>query len=281
MHTPQPAGLDLVARLTSITDPVQRNYSITSEYHNLGMALTARIGRSDANWLTFGAWASHTAGKFIRGDLVPVSWGQAAVAQGNLAIICDIGPRFARFLQMTDSFSAAELGVVVRKEPLLTESSSLAEAFDCYSKALLLASRGDSGTSHQRAQLILRANILIAHHEQEFADPLVDAAIPLGGVAGILGTRFVKITTPDGDLDVCRDVPRPGYLDGKQWPDALAELSDSRLKNLLQTYGQTLTTTRYSNATSWESLYERMGYITCFFRAYQQDPKLFRGPSGM
>jgi hypothetical protein len=270
---------DLARRLSDIPDPVARNYAITAEYHTLGMALANRLGNGDANWLIFGAWASHTAGKFIRGDLVPVSWGQDAVAQGNLAIICDIGPRFARFLDLSDAVAAQDIGREVQQDRLLTESPALAEAFECYGAAILLASATDTASCHRRAQLILRANILIAHHEQDFADPLVDAAIPLGGVAGILGTRFVKITTPDGDLDVCRDVPQPGYLKGGQWPEALTELRDDRLITLVRSYGQTLTSTRYSNATTWESLYERMGYITCFFRAYQQDPSLFRLPS--
>ena len=270
---------DLVAQLAEIPDPVQRNYAITSAYHSLGLAMADRLGRQDANWLTFGSWASHSAGKFIRGDLVPVSWGQEAVAQWNLAIICDIGPRFIRFLELSDELPTQEVRGAVQREPVLVESASLAEAFDCYATVCALGASNDSAVSHARAQLILRANILIAHHEQDFADPLVDAAIPLGGVAGVLGTRFVKITTPDGDLDVCRDVPHPGYLGGGQWPQALVELQDDRLKNLVEGFGQTLTDTRYSNATTWESLSERMGYITCFFRAYQQDPALFRFPS--
>lgn len=270
--------IDIVERLTDIPDPVQRNYAITAQYFSLGIELANRLGNRDANWLIFGAWASHSAGKFIRGDLVPVSWGQAAVAEGNLAIICDIGPRFARFLEVSDAVPVAELEGAVRADRLLTESPALAEAFDAYASAMVLGSSVDQFVCSKRAQLILRANILVAHHEQEFADPMVDAAIPLGGVAGILGTRFVKITTPDGDLDVCRDVPEPGYLAGRQWPDGLTELKDDRLVALVTSYGQSLTTTRYSNATSWESFNERMGYITCFFRAYQQDPSLFRLP---
>ncbi len=274
-----PMNSNLAQRLIDIPDPVQRNYAITAQYHSLGVDLADRLGKRDANWLIFGAWASHSAGKFIRGDLVPVSWGQSAVAQGNLAIICDIGPRFARFLELSDEVPTADVGGAVAQEQLLTESPALAEAFACYADAILLASASDDAALRRRAQLILRANILIAHHEQDFADPLVDAAIPLGGVAGILGTRFVKITTPDGDLDVCRDVPRPGYLNGGQWPAPLDDLSDDRLVALVRGYGQTPNTTRYSNATSWESLHERMGYITCFFRAYQQDPALFQLPA--
>ena len=269
---------DLDQRLNAISDPVQRNYVITGEYHALSSALADRLGRTDANWLTFGAWASHSAGKFIRGDSLPVRWGQDAVAAGNLAIICDIGPRFARFLDLIDSLPLDDLADAVQAEVLLTESTFLAEAFACYATALPLASATDRDSRCRRAQLILRANILVAHHEQDFADPLVDAAIPLGGLAGILGTRFVKITTPDGELDVCCDVPHPGYLAGEQWPEDLIELTDPRLIALVRGYGQSLMTTRASNAPTWESLYERMGYIACFFRAYQQDSRLFAPP---
>ena len=269
-------------RIREDADPVSRNRLITGEYRRLSGELAGRIGRANANWLTFGSWASMSAGRFIRGEVVPVTWGSDAVAKGNLAIIDDIGPRFARFLEVVDAEKPLQWRPAVRAEELLSESAELAEAFDCYTTAALAhtghgRAAGAAG-SRELAQLVLRANILIAHHEQEFADPLVDAAIPLGGIAGVLATRFVTVATPDGDLDVCRDVPRPGYLRGRQWPDDLDLITDRRLLEMLADYGQDARSTRYSDAPTWESWRERMGYISCFFRAYQQDPALFDLP---
>jgi hypothetical protein len=267
-----------IAEALSIADAIDRNYAITRAYHGLSDGVGDVVGRTDANWLTFGAWASATAGRFIRGEGAPVRWGASAVAEGNAAIIADIGPRFARFLDLVESTPSERLADSVATDPALTESTELAEAFGCY--ALVAASRAASGPGDEfgRAELMLRANLLVAHHEQRFADGYIDQAIPLGGVAGILATRFVSIGIPDGDLDVCRDVPRPSYLGGQQWPSALARIRDRRLRDLLLDYGQDLDDVSESDVPSWEDFDERMGFIACFFRAYQQDPALFALP---
>jgi hypothetical protein len=125
---------------------------------------------------------------------------------------------------------------------------------------------------------MLRANLLVAHHEQRFADAFIDDAIPLGGVAGILATRFVSIGIPDGDIDVCRAVPRPSYLAGRQWPTVLQTIDDARVRELLRSYGQQVDDATESAAATWEEFDERMGFIACFFRAYQRDPALFSLP---
>ena len=266
-----------VDRALSISDPVARNYAITRVYHQMSEQVASVVGRTDANWLTFGAWASATAGRFIRGEDAPVRLGATAVAEGNAAIIADIGPRFLRFLALTP-VAGSGLRRAVAADPLLTESEELAEAFDCYA---ILANRGIAGArleDQRRAEAMLQANLLVAHHEQRFADGFIDRAIPLGGVAGILATRFVSIRVPDGDLDVCRAVPRPAYLAGGQWPEALATVEGVRLRRLLESYGQRVDDARESAAPSWEDFDERMGFIACFFRAYQRDPGIFALP---
>ena len=262
----------------SIPDAVVRNYAITRVYHQMSERVAGVVGRTDANWLTFGAWASATAGRFIRGEGAPVRWGAPAVAEGNAAIIADVGPRFARFLDLAGTHAPERLREAVAAERLLAETDELAEAFDSY--AVLAeggAARSDADDA-RRAELMLRANLLVAHHEQRFADGFIDEAIPLGGVAGILATRFVSIGIPDGDLDVCRSLPRPSYLTGRQWPDVLETIQDARVRDLLRSYGQTVGDASESAAPSWEDFDERMGFIACFFRAYQRDPGLFALP---
>jgi hypothetical protein len=268
--------VDVVSEVRRVNDPVERNRVITAGYHRLSAEMATKVGRSDANWLTFGTWASFSAGKFIRGEVGPVRWGAESVAEGNLAIISDVAPRFERFLQLSETVPWKNMIEAVSEDDLLTESRQLAEAFTCYAEAGALPD-----SDRRRAELLLRANILIGHHEQYFADSFIDDAIPLGGLAGILGTRFVKITIPEGDLDVCRDVPRPRYLNGKQWPEVLTGLADRRLLELLAEYGQDSASARHSDAPTWESFEERMGFIACFFRAYQRDQSLFQRPPGL
>ena len=50
-----------------MTDPVRRNVAITTCYRDLSVAVADILGRRDVNWLAFGAWASGTAGRVIRG----------------------------------------------------------------------------------------------------------------------------------------------------------------------------------------------------------------------
>jgi hypothetical protein len=267
---------DHLSSITDEPDPARRNHAITAHYVRLSRRMEQVVGSTDANWLHFGAWASASAGVVIRGDHVPIELpvdvGREAVLAGNTAIIADVAPRFERFLDI----AATSRSVVedVSTDHLLTETSHLADAFRCYS---LLAATGVTAAP-ERAQLMLRANLGIAHHEQAFADTLIDAAIPGRGLVGRLATATIVLQFPDGDLRVSRDVPAPAYLDGRQWPDDLDPITDPQLLRLAEEYGQHLDSTRHSDAPDWQDLDERMGYIFCLFRAFQQDPAIRTSP---
>ena len=69
-----------IERIASISDQVQRNLRITQAYHDLKMSMTFLVGRKNVNWCAFAAWASRTAGHFIRGDYIP-SLAQAYLDQ--------------------------------------------------------------------------------------------------------------------------------------------------------------------------------------------------------
>ena len=267
--------VDSVVRMA---DPVERNRAITRTYHSLSLASAEVLGATDASWTTFGAWASATAGRFIRGEEPGGRRHRAAVAEGNRAIIADIGPRVSRFVLLASA--GGDLRARVVDDPLLSASATLAEAFGAYADAAALRDRvpHDADADRRYAQLMLRANVLIADHEQRMADEFVDAAIPLGGIAGIVATRFVRLRIPDGEVDVCRDVPRPSYLGGARWPAELDHLDDPRLRALAASYRQHEDDARHSDAPTWEDVEERMGYIFCFFRAYQRDHALFALP---
>lgn len=58
---------DAVRRIVAMEDrPVLRNLLITQGYHRLSRRLAGFVGGEDANWCTYAAWASKTAGIFIR-----------------------------------------------------------------------------------------------------------------------------------------------------------------------------------------------------------------------
>lgn len=52
--------------------PVLRNLRITQCYHDLSRSMAAIVGDANVNWCTFAAWASKTAGRFVRGELVAI-----------------------------------------------------------------------------------------------------------------------------------------------------------------------------------------------------------------
>jgi hypothetical protein len=66
---------DDVRRVAGLDDQAfLRNLFITQGYHDLSQAILARTGGTDMNWCTLGAWASKTAGTFIRDEEVPAAF---------------------------------------------------------------------------------------------------------------------------------------------------------------------------------------------------------------
>ena len=267
---------DQLQRIAQDPDPGHRNRLITRMYFDLARCMDTVLGQQDANWLTFGTWASHTAGTFIRGEQGPVSWGAKHVADGNIAIIEDVAPCFVAYLSsIAGTPEERSHPLVEMGQSRIDANEHLADAFDCYERA---RERGMDPADELRAQLILRANVGVAHHEQWLADRFVDAAMPLGGLFGIVTTRFVSLDLPNCRLDLCEPVPPPAYLGGAMWPSALDRLQDDHLVRLYARIGHTPDDVEESAARSWEDFDERMGYIAMFFRAYQRDPDLHTSP---
>ena len=81
------------------------------------------------------------------------------------------------------------------------------------------------------------------------------------------------------DLDVCRDVPAPSYLVGRRYPEVLDRLVNVELCELARRFGHAIgDDVGASDAATWESFEERMGYIFAFFRAFARDPRFFEVP---
>jgi hypothetical protein len=166
---------------------------------------------------------------------------------------------------------------------MFDEAPDLALALTAYQAALeaLLVTDAEPGPDVDRAvaELVLLGNVRVAAHEQRVADSLIDRAMPLGGLFGLVTTRFVHVVTPDGPLDVCRDVPRPSYLDGRRYPVALDQLTNEDLCELARRFHQSIgADVGSSDAATWESFEERMGYIFTFFRAFARDIRFFDVP---
>ncbi len=95
-----------IERIVGIPDLLERNAAITRGYHALSEAVAAVLGRDQANWLTFGQWASAEARRSISAEAIPaplrglMSEGvAAAVAEGNAVIFGDVAPPFIRFVR--------------------------------------------------------------------------------------------------------------------------------------------------------------------------------------
>jgi len=264
-------------RIHAEPDPGVRNVHITRMYFDLGRSMEGVLGDLDANWLTFGTWASYTAGRFIRGEAMPVSWGVGHVADGNIAIIEDIAPCFIAYLaSVHGSSSEQQHPLVVSGRERIEASEHLADAFASYEQA---RQRMADPIDAARAQLILRGNVGVAYHEQWLADCFVDRAMPLGGLFGIATTKFVQLDLPHVSLDLCDPVPTPDYLHGRMWPVELESIDDVGLAQIYRRIGQHPEDVEHSAARSWEDFDERMGFIAVFFRAFQRDPSLHAAPT--
>lgn len=285
--------LETIGRVVTMADVVERNRAITRGYHALSEAVAALLGRSDANWLTFGQWASAEAGRAIRGESIPALARpllggaiERAVAGGNAAVFGDVGPPFARFVvafrdhpsAQHDPGEAAAILEALFATPELRESVDLRDAFAAYVDVLLLRHTSPD-LAARRAQRMLVANVSVGAAEQVVADPFVKAAIPGRSIVAVIATAHLGIHLPDASLALDRDVPPPAYLGGAQFPPELAALDDPDLCALAARFGQDPSSAADSDAPDWEDYQERMGFIFTFLRAYQRDPALFVMPT--
>jgi hypothetical protein len=307
-----------VAEVVATPDILARNAAITRGYHALSDAVAALLGRSDANWQTFGQWASAEARLSMTGEAVPrfvrpiVGDDVAeAVGEGNAAVFGDVAPLFIAFVQAARPFAeqaatrrAAAEGAAAGAPSRAVDraavgaavtaalssvagfdgSDDLRRAFAAYVDAFVLepGSPGapDPEAAERRAQRMLVANASIGAHEQQVVDPYVKAAIPGRSILAMAATARMGILVPEGLLRLSRDVPPPAYLGGPTFPAALLRLSDPEALALAERFGQDPGSAADSDAPDWEDYRERMGFIFTFLRAYQQHPGLFTLPPG-
>lgn len=282
-----------VKRVVADPDPLGRNAAITRGYHALSEAVAAILGREHANWLTFGQWASAEARESIDGTAVPVVarpfFGAEiarAVADGNAAIFADVAPPFLAFVRLFAGIGAGagpaaldEAREALLGEPHIAESDDLVRAFGAYADAASLLAAGDPDPARRAVRMFV-ANVSVGAHEQHVADPYVRAAIPGRWISAVVATSHMGLRLPEGMLELARDVPPPPYLDGAQFPAALAHLDDPDALVLAKRFRQDPESAATSDAPDWESYDERMGFIFTLLRSHQCDPALFALPAG-
>ena len=67
-----PSRLEVDRIIALDAQPALRNLRITQCYHDLSQAIASVIGDANVNWCTFASWASKTAGRFVRGEVVAI-----------------------------------------------------------------------------------------------------------------------------------------------------------------------------------------------------------------
>ena len=287
-----------VAEVVARPDILARNAAITRGYHALSEAVAAVLGRADANWLTFGQWASAEARLSMTGEALPrfvrpiVGRDVAeAVGEGNASVFGDVAPLFIAFVRAVRPFADARdpaardearraIDTALASIAWYAPSDDLHRAFAAYTDALVLGAEPGPEAAARRAQRMLVANASIGAHEQLVVDPYVKEAIPGGSVLAMAATARMGILVPEGLLRLNRDVPPPAYLGGPLFPAALTHLSDPEALALAERFGQDPDSAEDSDAPDWEDYRERMGFIFTFLRAYQQHPALFGLPPG-
>jgi hypothetical protein len=197
-----------------------------------------------------------------------------------------------------------------RSVPVEWQSQTdLTPAFQMYLEALRLRQEEHDGrTDLQKSrklqsELIFAANVLVTVAEQAGLQPYIDAGFmrvaryiqrnPLGHVpyvrggvqviaysAQALGQRFVtefgiKVPIEDQTVSVGKSIRRYG----RGWAADLEVLSEPRAQKVWEDYSRGRPDGRGSSAADWTVMRDRMNFITNFFRAWQQDPRLRREPA--
>jgi len=236
------------------------------------------------------------------------------IAAGNLTVFQELGPLFARMVATFDGRSPDEAGqhtaLIAWVQALDADADATARLRTVFTQ--YCGAMGD-GNRTLRAHRILLANGLAGLTEQIRLQPNIQdaldapietslgewlertvAKLPEAVRAGArpvlrlvifeieaawrrLATELLmRLVTPNGDLDLGRDVPPlPGQ---PLFPDDLKAIQGQDLVGLLEQYDKTGGTGIGSGADDWAQLPQRMNYILNLFRSRQQDGDLLHPP---
>jgi hypothetical protein len=179
-HHPIPTQQE-IAEIIATANPVLRNLRITQTYHELTLALADLLGPANVSWCAYATWASRTAGRYIRGEMLARprrlfdsprlaavdARVRACAIAGNLLVFEDMGPLFAGLVELLrtsiepdpsrlDAFLAR-----LRPGPIEEGGQDmLRAAMVRYHEAAFLPA------GKRKAELIFHASALVGLHEQ-------------------------------------------------------------------------------------------------------------------
>jgi hypothetical protein len=234
--------------------------------------------------------------------------------EGNRQVYAELGLAFAELAALCcgpDSWcdedeTAFLLGLppASRSVPVRwRDKTELGPAFRYYLEAMDL-SDDDPVERKRKSELLFAANVLATVSEQAGLQPYINAAfegiaryvstLPFGRVPVVRGfvqvfgyscqaltqrmvTEWgIKVIVGDDVLGVGRALTP---LNGTMWAPDLMTLEDPRAKDVWDEYSRAGDDGSGSAAADWTLMEDRLNYITCFFRARQQDPRLRDEPS--
>ncbi|EYF00579.1 hypothetical protein [Chondromyces apiculatus] len=229
------------------------------------------------------------------------------IARGNLLVFSEIGPMFARMLEVyeghpipTDEMLAAVMETLKPGPTMEGGQELLRSALTHYHRAIL------SDDPDMRAEQVLLGNARVGLHEQTRLQPYIKGSlnapvrrllrtVTSGRLPGLLQTameslmkpiaertgelwrelatrEMMRLRLPTGYLQLGRDLP---VLPGQPlYPEYLRTIEDQELHELLSEYGAHDSTSLGCGASDWAYLPSRMGYILELFRSRQCDPSL-------
>ncbi|XXT24355.1 hypothetical protein WME94_22740 [Sorangium sp. So ce429] len=233
----------------------------------------------------------------------------ADIALGNLKVFAELGPLFARMIQLyRDCPRPGEAQLAALIEGLQPGPSPqggqglLRSAMAQYHQAMLTEDRD------KKAELILLANARVGLHEQVRLQPYIARSLdaPLRCMLDTVGSsgrrlpealssmiqdklekvhalwrlvatkEMMTMRLPDELLELGHDLPAPPGSP-LHCPE-LATIEDRELYELLRAYDAHDHTTSGCGAEDWASLRERMSYILELFRSRQCCPRLRERP---
>jgi ER-bound oxygenase mpaB/B'/Rubber oxygenase, catalytic domain len=229
LNTNGPISADQVEEICKLRDDVYRNRWITFAYWSISQRLRSLIGQENASWYTFATWSSRTVGENLRFDkatrrieeliydeqtsisprdhpwLLRLQYrvttrddgaAQLALAIGNHHVFHEIGYSVVQFLDWVDKNRDFDQGrwKAYRETIEPYEASDLFPAgnveqlrsgLESYYRARYAADR------KEKAELVLRGNVLLGAYEQWRLEPLLKVALePFRG-------RFVRVIQAD------------------------------------------------------------------------------------
>ncbi|MEZ4453284.1 MAG: hypothetical protein R3B09_27725 [Nannocystaceae bacterium] len=188
-----------IQAVIAMNEPILRNLWITHTYHGLDLALARHFGGAHLSWCAYGTWASKSAGRFIRGEVVwPLLQGlfgrrtpalagwltrvdaevRRHTAEGNHRVFTELAPLFRALVDALDAPADERAPRIAALVDALRPGASedggqdaLRRAFARYHEAAL------ARDPKVQAELVLLANALVGYHEQIRLQAPIEAAL--------------------------------------------------------------------------------------------------------